>query len=198
MCSLDAEDDPFQFDDFDQSPANPIRNYVHSSSYGPIVNSLDREREASILSTLHREQGKLLERRASDEAASVTVGAGLPQSKVGGPTSSSSISLPTFSASAASVLPIGAKAVASIPTPPRRILKREHSALTDKDVLELPYVPKRRRILSKTSKTGPEWPTAPRPENDLSGGAATTEAELSSVYPLPITTGTLDSNSDIL
>ena len=36
------------------------------------------------------------------------------------------------------------------------------------------------------------------PENDSSRGAASTEAELSSVYPLPITAGTLDSNPDIV
>ena len=39
---------------------------------------------------------------------------------------------------------------------------------------------------------------APRLENDLSRATTSTEAKRSSVYPLPITTGTVDSNSDIL
>ena len=139
-----------------------------------------------------------MQRRASNEAASSIAGAGLPLSTSGGSASSASALPPTVIASAPLGLPIVADTAPIIPTPPRRILKREHSALTDRDVSDIPYVPKRRRIISTTSKCGPALPMAPRLENDIGRAAASTEHEDSSVYPLPITTGTLDSNSDIL
>ena len=180
---FDDGDDEIGFPDPDEPPTSPIAPCVNLSSYGPVVNAQDREREAKILSEIDTEQGQTLQRRVSTEAALSIAGAGLPLSTSGGSASSASALPPTVIASAPLGLPIVADTAPIIPTPPRRILKREHSALTDRDVSDIPYVPKRRRTISKTSNVGPEWPMAPRLENDIGRAAASTEHEDSSVYP---------------
>ena len=194
----DADDDYWGFPDPDDPPNSPIIPYVHPSSYSPVVNAQDREREAKILSSIDTEQGKTLQRRASNEAAFIIPSAGLQLYTYSGSSSSSSALPPTVIASATFGVPILAVTAPIITTPPRRGLKREHSALTDNDVSDIPSVPTRRRLITKTSDLGPEWPMAPRLDNDMRSAAASTEQEDSSVYPLPISTGALDSHSDIL
>ena len=194
---MDDPDDFFAGLEDDEPPPSPFKGFSHLVPYGPVFNSVDREREASILASVHTTQGKILERRASNATPPSSQRAPLPLFQVGGLASSSIGPLPMNSAYAPTTLAIAEIAIPSIVTPPRRILKRQHSALTDQDVLDICLVPKRRRLRCKTP-AGPEWPTVPRPEEDTFRQAASTEAELSTEYPLPITTGTLDSNSDIL
>ena len=55
-------DDEVAFPDFDDPPPSPIKPYVHPRPVvDPVVNALDRDREAEILSATHKEVGKGIE-----------------------------------------------------------------------------------------------------------------------------------------
>ena len=124
---FDDTGDDVAFPDFNDPPLSPLKPYVHPRPvYGPVVNALDREREAEILSTIHKEEGKALKRRASNEDVVGIVVAVTPQSQVGGSSASSSTLPLTVIPSTPSVLPIAADTATFVPTPKTRSLKREH------------------------------------------------------------------------
>ena len=119
---FDDEDEDTRVTDSGEPPSSHIKPYVHPSSYGPVVNAQDCEREATILSAIDTEQGKTLQRRASNEAAVSIAGAGLPLSTSGGLSSSSSTLPPIVIASAALGFPIFVVTAPTISTPPRRVI----------------------------------------------------------------------------
>ena len=179
----DSEDDCWQFPDHNDPPCSPIKPYVHPSSYGPVVNEADRQREAKLLTSIDTEQTKTLQRRASNELA-LNFRAVDSQPYPYGGSSLSTSALPLDVAPSTPLVVTTLSVLAPlISTPPRRGLARQHSALTDKDVAELPYVPTRRRLNTKTSDLGPEWPTAPSLPTYMHGAAATNDHEYSSVTP---------------
>ena len=63
---MDDPDDFFAGLEDDEPPPSPFKGFSHLVPYGPVFNSVDREREASILASVHTTQGKILERRASN------------------------------------------------------------------------------------------------------------------------------------
>ena len=125
---FDDTDDEVSFPDFNDPPLSPFPVYVHPRSpvYGPVVNALDREKEAEILLDIHTKDGKALTRRSSNEDVVGIVVAVTPQSQVGGSSASSSTLPLTVIPSTPSVLPIAADTATFIPTPKTRSLKREH------------------------------------------------------------------------
>jgi hypothetical protein len=155
---LDEEWSP-DFPMIEPSPTQPAQSLSEEPSDGPPFTEQDRVREATMVAYIHSKREEALKRHAAKlHAYQITAP---PQEKYLNVADSSRRS----SSAHIDFCPTGTPGVPLVDTlplacTPRRRLKRDFSALTDKDGAETPYVPVRRRIQGKQACVGPEWPVS--------------------------------------